>query len=95
MIRKYAERAKLDAIRKEANKSRDRLSDLRANYPELKNLEVKTAKVFVEFYDRYMTLSGINKRPIFNAGDDAAKNKQLVAQIMKERKKNLEKLNDH
>ena len=95
MIRKYAERAKLDAIRKEANKSRDRLSDLRANYPELKNLEVKTAKVFVEFYDRYMTLSGINKRPIFNAGDDAAKNKQLVAQIMKERQKNLEKLNDH
>jgi len=71
VLRKYAEKAKLEEIRKEANKSRDRLSNLRHNYPELKNLEVKTTKVFLEFYDRYMTKSGVNKRPIFNAGNEA------------------------
>ena len=46
IIRKYTEKTKMEAVRAHNNKSRDRLSKLRKDYPELKNVEVKTAKVF-------------------------------------------------
>ena len=46
------------------------MSNLRAKYNEIKNLDVKTAKFFVEFYDRYMTLSGMNKKPVFYPEDN-------------------------
>ena len=94
IIRKYTERQKMEEIRAVNNRSRDRLSRLRKDYPELKNVEVKTAKVFAQYYDRYMSLSGINKKPIWNDKGQGAKNKQLVAQIMREKTKAMEKIND-
>jgi hypothetical protein len=49
------------------------MTAMRAKYPEIKNLDVKTAKFFIDFYDRYLALSGMNKKPLFVAEENQQK----------------------
>lgn len=87
-IDQYKEQLEKEKNIARADGGQDRLAEIRSKYDDLKIIDMQVLKGFSEDYERYMTVKGMGKLPIYipPVGTNNLKTAQAAQAIIKERK---------